>query len=883
MTKINSFWCKWMLIPSLMLVASCNSDLKDDVDDLKDRVAKVEASVADLQQAVESGKLITAVNPIAATSDMPAGWEIVFSGDGGSIKVYNGAKGETGATGSQGPQGGTGAQGPAGVDGKTPYVWVNAAGNWAMNVGSKPTDSDNAKYEMKDAANKSIPATGDKGDDGDKGDKGDEGISMKVINKDGYIAFQQYYKSTGVSVGDPIATNFPFDGGMIITAVVETEQSVTFTIDDKEYVLAKAIVYPGSITVLYNEAYIIKGSTVTFKIAVNPTTNKTYTKEAFSLDFEEDYAATRAYGNLPDFVSIKDVQPVEGIAGQYNVTLAWTNDIVKDAAIFVVLNFTDTQGKSAYVVSSTPVIVNEKYQTIKAADVAQIPDFEFFNDEHYNDTVRLVDYHPGYVNKVEYSYAQTGIFNLHHVYASIYRFEIEPLYNSTTVSNPWGATEKMRAGTFTYKVTDKGVAEIPAVPADPTIGKPGVDAVPGIAPVTITKTVNVKIFNAPEFLVNKDYQAIWLPAFGSKTALSTALNTELPAWGYDPAKWTITVESETLSKGTTAVDWATNKTVERSATGFDAAGNYTLTYNVLPTADVTTTQQFTVVTTFKAVAKAPRAGKGASTKAISDARTFKMKFVFTVAAPQFMVYTIPDFSDSGIYKTYDLSDIPMTSLFTVAGNAMTSLSTDITPNAALPTYTFADNAEGANGLKFNPATKVTGPAVAEWGTTAFIQRPIEVYVELKSGQKIPVMTSCTAGGHKHLGKLTVQYDRLDLDHILATNVTFTGDYTNMQTTGIDISGNFKGQNVANVDLHSTMIAKVEYSAQSNVLCDQTLPVELRDTKVLQIDPVTGVITAVSPAITWTPINLALSQVFRVKMTDIWGHSATKDITVNFTY
>ena len=111
-----------MLLVAALFAAGCNDDLTDDVNDLKSRVTGLEETTSKLQQAINDGKLITVVAPLAATATTPAGWEITFS-DNSKVTIYNGEKGDAGAKGDKG------------------------------DTGSK----------------------GDKGDNGDKGDKGDTG------------------------------------------------------------------------------------------------------------------------------------------------------------------------------------------------------------------------------------------------------------------------------------------------------------------------------------------------------------------------------------------------------------------------------------------------------------------------------------------------------------------------------------------------------------------------------------------------------------------------------------------------------------------------------------------------------------------------------------
>ena len=96
--------------------------IKEQIDNLDDRLTKVEEDLATLElnvsamktlaEALKTGKYIESVTPL----EDGTGYTISFS-DETTIVVKNGEKGDKGETGSQGPQGPqgeTGPQGPAG-------------------------------------------------------------------------------------------------------------------------------------------------------------------------------------------------------------------------------------------------------------------------------------------------------------------------------------------------------------------------------------------------------------------------------------------------------------------------------------------------------------------------------------------------------------------------------------------------------------------------------------------------------------------------------------------------------------------------------------------------------------------------------------------------
>lgn len=100
--------------------------IKEQIDNLDDRLTKVEEDLATLElnvaamktlaEALKTGKYIDSVTPL----EDGTGYTITFS-DETTIVVKNGEKGDNGETGDKGDKGDTGA---AGVDGKTPTVTV---------------------------------------------------------------------------------------------------------------------------------------------------------------------------------------------------------------------------------------------------------------------------------------------------------------------------------------------------------------------------------------------------------------------------------------------------------------------------------------------------------------------------------------------------------------------------------------------------------------------------------------------------------------------------------------------------------------------------------------------------------------------------------------
>lgn len=841
-----------------LLAVSCSKDLQDDVNDLKDRVTSLEQTTAKLQQAIDAGKLITAVNPIAATPTTPAGWEIVFS-DSSKVPVYNGEKGDPGI---QGPKG------------DTPYIWVNSAGNWATNMGSKPSDSDDPKYELK-VGDKSVKAYGS---------------STRTINQDGFVAFEEYDAVSGV-VKNTVVTTIPYNHKNYITAIVETDESVTMIIDGKSFTMAKAAVYPESITVIRDKDWVIKGGTVEFNIAVNSSTNKSYTKEAFELDYEKSYAVTR--GVSPDFIKIKDVQPVANIKGQYTMTLEWAESatsFAKNAAIFVILNFTDVKGNPAKVMSATPVIMNEKYVSIKDENVLSVNDIYMFTDETFTDSVRLSNYHEGYVNTVGFVITPLNLepkavndpFTRYTSDGDKYKFTVVPIPGSN--STVWPAGVYTRVVDVKASVTDHGRAAVPVTPARPDLGIAEIPGIPAIDPVTINKDFTVTVYKVPAdgVIYRHDFNEYWIPNKTVDYKPSVNLGAQFATNGYAISGWNFDIKSQTLKKDGTVVAMANNVAADESK--FTAANNYAVSYKLLPTINAGTYDVELIVTATPKVQRPT---------GLSQSREFKVIMTFKVVPPSFTINInnplhsiIPALSDT--YNTYKLSNVMVSYILDVESTKNISKPTDLTPNTTPLGYEFdlTDPRHGAQGVRFNPYPSVTAPVASDWGSLMFIKKPITIFVKLDTGQEIPVQVMCQASVPElhATGKIFVQYNRLNLHHVDALNVKFAGNYNAMLAMGIDISAanNFTPQSSAHITLDPTMIKTpggIVYSEVGTVQCEGgTLPSGLSGKKILSINATTGMVKSID-GMTWENPEAVLYQTFRVTYTDIWGNSASKDVNV----
>lgn len=872
MNKLNKLFT-YVLLVATLFAASCSKDLQDDVNDLKDRVTLLEETTAKLQQAIDAGKLITAVTPLPATPTTPAGWEITFS-DNSKIPVYNGEKGDTGDKGETGPQG------------LTPYMWINSAGNWATNPGSKPADSDNVAYEIK-ANGQSVKAYG---------------TSVRVKNIDGFVGFEEYDAVSGV-VKNTIKTTIPYDHQNYITAIVETDESVTMSINGKDYTMLKTAVFPTSITVLRDKGYVEKGGYCSFYIAVNPSTHKVYPQEDFSLDYEPDYF-TRAYGWQPDFLSIVQVKPIwddedTQYEGQYYVTLQWEQtegDInpFKDMPIFIVLNYKDQKGNISQIISSTPILMTEEYRSIEDGNVLSINDIHMFTDETYTDSVRLSKYHEGYVNTINFPLAPNAVDAPHLAVndplqryivsqGDKYKFAVNPIPGSNATI--WPAGKYLRIVDAKAQVTDYGRAAIPAVKPDPYTGHPGSPAYDAIPAKTIERPFKIYVYKVPAdgVIYKHDFSDYWIPNKTVNYTPTVTLGAELAKNGYVLADWDFAVKSQILKKAGAVVPMTDNITEDTSK--FDAANNFTTSYKLLPTINAGV---YTVEMVVTATPKSPR-----PTGLSQQAREFKIVMTITVVNPVFTILiqnsgTHQIFAaNSDTYHTYKIADVNITTLLDVESTKNISKKENLVSQREPLGYEFdlTDPRHGAQGVRFNPYPAVIAPIFSDWGSLAFIKKPITVIVKLDTHQEIPVLVKCAGSNDAHgNSKVYVQYDRLNLDHVDAVNAAFKGNYNTMISTGINISAgsNFTPQSAAHITLDPTMIKNpggIVFSAIGTVQCQGgLLPNGLSGKRILSIDAATGLVKSID-GMTWENPDAVLYQTFRVTYTDIWNNSAYKEVNV----
>ena len=208
----------WAVIAFAAVFSACSdsyddTELHNELNNLKDRLAKLEAwkdqvnqEVAALKAIAESldgAKFITNVETVAE------GYKITFS-DGKTVTVKHGDKGEQG---EQGEKGNTPAIGIAEEDGV--YYWT-LDGEWLL-----------------DAQGNKVPAQGAKGDQGEQGPAGEQGPQgeqglapeFKIENGHWYVRFGEgEWQDLGEAKGE--------QGDSFFKDVKVGEDSVVFTMAD---------------------------------------------------------------------------------------------------------------------------------------------------------------------------------------------------------------------------------------------------------------------------------------------------------------------------------------------------------------------------------------------------------------------------------------------------------------------------------------------------------------------------------------------------------------------------------------------------------------------------------------------------------------------------
>ncbi|WP_418450117.1 PL29 family lyase N-terminal domain-containing protein [Alistipes sp.] len=220
-----------------------DSALRNDLDDLANRVAKLEelckqintniSSLQTIVTALQNSDYITSVTPITKDGKT-VGYTITFA-KSNSITIYNGTDGKDGVDGSDGEDGKDGVAPTIGVKQDTDGVYY-----WTLN-GDWLTDDKGNKIKAKGTDGKD----GVDGSGGGDGTNGKDGVTPKLEIREGYwwISYDngtnwtQLGKATGEDGTDGK------DGSSIFKSVTEDDKNVYFTLaDDTIITVPKSVI-----------------------------------------------------------------------------------------------------------------------------------------------------------------------------------------------------------------------------------------------------------------------------------------------------------------------------------------------------------------------------------------------------------------------------------------------------------------------------------------------------------------------------------------------------------------------------------------------------------------------------------------------------------------
>lgn len=200
--------------------------LQNDVNTLKDQVAKINSNIEGLDKivkALEKNVYVKSVTDVKDTAGDVIGYTIEFT-DNSKITIYHGEKGDKGDKGDQGETGAPGepgAPGTPGEPGSTPVIGVKESGGiyyWTVN-GEFITDGDNHP----------IPVTGNDGAPGAPGAAGADGQTPQLrINEGNWEV--SYDGQTWEVVGPAQTAAEAVDA--VFSGVKETKDQVVFTLAD---------------------------------------------------------------------------------------------------------------------------------------------------------------------------------------------------------------------------------------------------------------------------------------------------------------------------------------------------------------------------------------------------------------------------------------------------------------------------------------------------------------------------------------------------------------------------------------------------------------------------------------------------------------------------
>jgi len=220
--------------------------------------------VAALEDAYNNGKIITSVDPIAATGSESGGFKITFS-DNSTINIINGKDGENGKDGIDGNDGQNGNNGTNGI---TPLLKIDHNGIWCVSY-----DGGISYSPVLDESGSPVKATGEPGNDGADGK---DGVSVRIImNDDGYYVIETYITSDPDNVLSSEVTPYLSNPSCIIKSIIHDniKNSVTFYFADGrsfEFPIAVSAA-TGIVIISPKEIMLDKGGKAVVKFRINPS------------------------------------------------------------------------------------------------------------------------------------------------------------------------------------------------------------------------------------------------------------------------------------------------------------------------------------------------------------------------------------------------------------------------------------------------------------------------------------------------------------------------------------------------------------------------------------------------------------------------------------
>lgn len=313
------------------LTSSCQK-----LDDIYNRLDKVEIDVTDLKSAVKAlqdaysqGKIIKSVTPL--TDSKAGGWLMTFT-DNTTIRLENGTNGK---------------------DGATPFLKVDQAGYWTISYDNGVTFS-----RILDDEENPIKAVGK---------DGAEGLSMRlVVNDSGYFVIQSYYPSDPTTIISEIVTPYTADASRVIASMTQDDKThaITMTLaDGSTFTFNMHYVSPTSIAILsVNPLHLSIGTQACVEFRVNPS-NALFKLNGEDCQIELDkvgivqsrssYVTTPSNYKLVRIEQVYDGNTEEMKVGQYRAIIEDTKKSIEyDEMAALVLNVKDANGDDVQISSS---------------------------------------------------------------------------------------------------------------------------------------------------------------------------------------------------------------------------------------------------------------------------------------------------------------------------------------------------------------------------------------------------------------------------------------------------------------------------------------------------------------------------------------------------